>query len=145
MLEQGGTYGAINKGRARVCYSYVENLVEGLLLVGEHEKAAGETYIIADGTTTWHEFNDALARALEVEAPAASIPYWAAYPIALILELSYRLFGKKNPPPLTRYRIAVQARDLAFVAEKVEQELGYRPKVSLQEGLRRTVAWYRTP
>jgi nucleoside-diphosphate-sugar epimerase len=28
--------------------------------------------------------------------------------------------------------------------EKIQQELGYTPEIDLEEGLRRTIAWYRS-
>lgn len=142
VLERNKLYGTINRGRAKFCYSYVENLVDGMVFVCESGKAAGETYIIADGVLTWKEFNESISSALGVRAPTASIPYWAAYPFVALMEWTYRLLRRKNPPPLTRYRISVQARDLFFVSDKIKS-LGYSPKISLDEGLRRTVGWYR--
>jgi nucleoside-diphosphate-sugar epimerase len=142
VLEQHKPYGTINGGRAKFCYSYVENLVDGMVFVAESGKSAGETYIISDGILTWKAFNEAVSHALGVKNPTASIPYRVAYPLVAVMEQTYKLFGSKNPPPLTRYRISVQARDLSFVSNKIEK-LGYRPKVSLDEGLRRTVEWYK--
>ena len=142
-LEQGKIYGTINKGVAKFCYSYVENLVDGLILTGEHKKAAGETYIITDGGLTWNEFNESIACKLGVKPPSTSIPSWLAYPFVTILEYIYKLVKSKNAPLLTRYRVGVQAKDCFFVSYKIEKELGYQAKISLEEGLNRTINWYK--
>jgi nucleoside-diphosphate-sugar epimerase len=36
------------------------------------------------------------------------------------------------------------AKDLVFVSQKAKKELGYHPVVTIEEGIRRTVKWYRS-
>jgi dTDP-glucose 4,6-dehydratase len=35
-------------------------------------------------------------------------------------------------------------RRYALICEKMERELGWKPSISLDEGLRKTIEWYRT-
>jgi len=133
----------INKGKALTCYSYVENLVDGLILVSEHPKAAGNTYILSDGPNiSWKEFNNEMFRPLGKEIKLSSVPYWLAYLGAGLMEGIYKLFRRKSPPLITLYMIKVQSRDLSFSNQKIMQELGYEPKISIQEGFLRTYEWF---
>jgi len=46
-------------------------------------------------------------------------------------------------PPLYRRRVDFYTKSRAFDISRARRELGYNPQLSLDEGLRRTVAWYR--
>ena len=46
-------------------------------------------------------------------------------------------------PPLHRRRVRFYRNNRAFSTEKAGRLLGYEPRVDLDEGMRRTVAWYR--
>jgi dihydroflavonol-4-reductase len=45
-------------------------------------------------------------------------------------------------PPLYRRRVAFFSHHREFDISKARQVLGYEPRVSLQEGVRRTALWY---
>jgi len=146
-VETGKLFGIINKGRALTCYSYVENLVDGLILVSTHPEASG-TYIISDGPNIpWSEFNAKMLAPLEEdlgkEAKYSSYPYWVAYLAAGLLEGIYKLFRKKNSPVLTLYMVKVQSKNLSFSNSKIVKELNYHPKVDLEEAFQRTYNWYK--
>jgi nucleoside-diphosphate-sugar epimerase len=46
-------------------------------------------------------------------------------------------------PPLYRRRVDFFTKSRAFAIARARAELGYAPKVGLDEGIRRTLAWYR--
>ncbi len=46
-------------------------------------------------------------------------------------------------PPLHKRRVRFFRNNRAFSIEKAKRVLGYRPQVTLEEGMGRTVAWYR--
>jgi nucleoside-diphosphate-sugar epimerase len=46
-------------------------------------------------------------------------------------------------PPIHRRRVDFYTKSRAFSIEKARRLLGYRPEVSLEEGIRATLAWYR--
>lgn len=139
-----GQYGYINGGRAMLCVSYVENLAEGMILAATHPKGAGETYVISDDIKiTWRELSERFSEELGCPPPRLSIPFPLIYPSVALWEGIYRILRTKNPPPLTRYRVSLVARDCYFSSRKAKEELGYQAKVTLNEGIKRTVAWYR--
>jgi nucleoside-diphosphate-sugar epimerase len=46
-------------------------------------------------------------------------------------------------PPLYRRRVDFYTKSRAFDTTRARAELGYAPRVPLDEGLRLTAAWYR--
>jgi nucleoside-diphosphate-sugar epimerase len=45
-------------------------------------------------------------------------------------------------PPLHRRRVDFFVKPRAFTSEKARRDLGFRPRVGLADGLRRTADWY---
>jgi len=134
----------INGGRALTCPTYIDNLIDAILLAVSRKDTIGETFIITDGLEiTWKEYIDKIAEKLGVKRPLISIPYPLAYSAGAVAEAFLRLFGSKRPPIVTRYRIANAGRDYHFSIEKARNKLGYKPKVPLDEAMERTVKWYR--
>jgi len=142
-LEKG-IFAFVNDGEARLSTAYVENLCHGLVLAATYGRAAGKTYVIADDVEiTWRELFTLFCRELGVKPPRLSVPYPVADAAAAATERLWSVIHPDEEPPLTRYRARVMARDLHFVSRKAKLELGYAPPVDLEEGIRRTVAWYR--
>ena len=46
-------------------------------------------------------------------------------------------------PPLFRRRIDIFYKNRCFDISKARRELGFDPRTGLEEGFRKTVAWYR--
>jgi len=46
-------------------------------------------------------------------------------------------------PPLYRRRVDFFTKSRAFDISRARTELGFTPRVGLDEGIRRTLAWYR--
>ncbi|MBN1944370.1 MAG: NAD-dependent epimerase/dehydratase family protein [Bradymonadales bacterium] len=142
-LERG-RMGLVNSGKAVLCTAYVENLAAGLRLALERPEAAGETFVIGDDReVTWRELLDLFALKLGCPPARLSLPLAVGYPIAAAWEGLYRLFRVKRAPLLTRYRLLVAGRDCHFLSTKARRLLGYQPRIDLEEGVERTVAWYR--
>jgi nucleoside-diphosphate-sugar epimerase len=143
-LEKGKMM-LIDRGRQLTCYSYVENLAAGMILAASKPEAVGETFILTDDIKiTIRELMEAVCAALEVRPRFGSSPAWLARSVGWILEMLWKLARRPEAPPAHRYRANFAAKDFHFSCEKAKKMLGYRPTISLQEGLRRAVEWYRT-
>lgn len=138
-----GIYRHVGGGQQRLCLSYVGNLVEGMVLAAQREGNSGESYVLVDEVITWRELLRQIAITFEKPVAEHSIPYALAYAAAVVMECVWRLLKLKNAPPLTRYRIALFRGDLVFSSDKARRELGYHPKIGLQEGLTLTKAWLK--
>ena len=51
--------------------------------------------------------------------------------------------GAKESPQLTQARLKFLGLNLDFSIEKAKRELGYRPGVPFEEGMRLTTDWYK--
>jgi len=143
VAERGGL-GTIGGGKAVVTTAYVENLARGLRLAVEHPDAANQTFVMGDPEpVSWRELFHKLAAALDAPPPRLGLPKGLAYPVAAAMEFTYRTLGIRSAPLLTRYRVLLAARDCHFTSRKATELLGYQPTVGFDEGLARTVAWYR--
>jgi nucleoside-diphosphate-sugar epimerase len=134
----------VGGGENRRSMAYIENLCQGLLLAESTPRAAGETYWIADERPyTMNEILDTVERLLESEF---SIPCkhrrlrlpGVASQVAWLADFSLQKLG------LYHQKIHVLSemnKTIACSIDKAKRELGYRPQVELEEGMRRSIAW----
>jgi len=143
MLERG-TICYIGGGKKLGAFAYVENLADGIILAGTKKQAAGEAYIITDGVKlTWRQYFEKLTDALEVPRPRFSVPPSLAYSIAYILETIHKMFNLRSRPLITRYIVAHLSNNFHFSIDKAKRELGYEPKIGMDEAIQKTAEWYR--
>lgn len=122
--------------------TFVTDVAEGLRLCGETAAAAGRTYIIAGAqVTTLNELTVAIAREAGVAAPSLHVPVWPFWLAGALCEAVCVPLGIE--PPLYRRRVDFFTKSRAFDISRARAELGYAPAVSLQDGIRRTLAWYQ--
>lgn len=120
---------------------YVDDLVDGFLLLAEREEAVGETFILAgERSVPLKELVRLIAEAVGVEPPRRSFPVWP------VMAASYVVKGVCVPlgiePPLYPRRVAFFTKHREFTVEKARRILGYEPRVDVEEGIRRTAEWY---
>lgn len=121
--------------------SYIDNIISGVLLTTKKKKAIGQTYILTDERAyTMNEFFNTVAKEEGVKKPM-HLPKFLAYLIAIPFEILARMI--KKGVPLSFERIRTLTTSKSFSIEKAKKELGYKPKIHLQEGIKRTVKWYR--
>ena len=131
-------------GDGRIFYhlTYVEDLAEGFRLCGEVPQAAGRTYILAGGeVTTLNELIALIAEEARVPPPKLHLPVWPFWFAGAACEAVCAPLGIE--PPIYRRRVDFFTKSRAFDIARARAELGYNPRVSLREGVRRTLAWYR--
>jgi len=63
--------------------------------------------------------------------------------VAAAIEGFAKLINLKSDPGITKFRILAVTADHHYSIEKAVKELNYKPKVSTQEGIKRTVDWYK--
>jgi len=123
--------------------TYIDDLVEGFRLCGEVPGAAGQTYILAGGeVTTLNELIRIVAEVAGVRPPGLHLPVLPVWVAGAACELICAPFGIE--PPLYRRRVDFFTKSRAFDIARARRELGYAPQVSLRDGIRRTLEWYRS-
>ncbi len=141
---QTGLQTMIGFNRKLVSLIHVDDLVRGIILAGESPTAIGETYFISsESFYNWKDVGDITARALgKRRLVRIPVPHAVVYSIAAIAQtLSY---FRKQPATLNLEK----ARDLVQPywtcdTAKATRELGYRQSVSIEDGIQKTVRWYR--
>jgi nucleoside-diphosphate-sugar epimerase len=125
-------------GRGRLNYIYIDNLVDAILLAAADDRALGEAFIVNDGATTWREYFDALARMTGKEH-VPSIPLWAAKTWVHYRNVVAALKGE--PYRIHPNGLGFMVATAVYRQTHIEQKLGHRTRVGLEEGLRLTEAW----
>jgi nucleoside-diphosphate-sugar epimerase len=137
-----GRFVMIGTGEALYHLTYIDDLVDGIVRAGRRPEAVGEVFTLAGPRiTTLRELVDAIAAAVSAKPPWLRLPYAPVHGAAVVCEKLCKLIGVA--PPLYPRRVEFFAKDRAFDISKARRLLGYDPRVDLDEGLRRTAAWYR--
>jgi nucleoside-diphosphate-sugar epimerase len=129
---------------------YIDNAAEAHLLAADRlapgSAVAGRAYFISNGepVPAW-ELIDRILAAGGVGPVRRTVPVWAAVASGWVLEGVYAALWPDAEPPMTRFL----ARELAtahwFDLTAARRDLGYAPRVSLEEGLRRLAAALTKP
>ncbi len=123
---------------------FFRDLVRGFLLAAESKNAVGQTYFISSTKVyNWREIGETTRLALGKRALRLSIPESGVYVVAGIAE-ALAMFSPK--PALINLE---KARDMVqdywtCDPSKAKRDLGYEQEVSLGDGVRETVDWYKT-
>jgi nucleoside-diphosphate-sugar epimerase len=120
---------------------YVDNLVDGVMLAASTPRAAGHVYTLGDGVAvTCEEFFGHYARMLG-KRPPRTVPTTLGLALGHVAAAVNRL--RRVESELNADTVRYLARSGSYSIEKARRELGYDPKVTLQEGMRRTEEWLR--
>jgi dihydroflavonol-4-reductase len=137
-----GRFPTLGRGEIYYHLTYIDDLVEGFRLCGEHPNAANRTYILAGGeVTTLNELVGLIAEVAGVRAPTLHLPVWPFWLAGAVCEAICVPLG--IAPPIYRRRVDFFTKSRAFDITRARQEIGYAPGVGLREGISRTLDWYR--
>ena len=138
---RSGRFFMVGSGEVYYHLSHIDDLVQGFLLCGEEPAAIGNVYIIgSEEYQTLNEFVARVAAAVGVDPPRRHVPLWPVMAAAVACERICTPL--RINPPLHKRRVEFFVKPRAFSVEKAKRELGFTPRVPLDEGLRRTAAWY---
>ena len=132
---RAGTYAWIDGGRYPISTCHVVNVCEGLLLAAEHG-CGGQIYFLTDGPPVeLRAFGTALLRTQGLEPGRRSVPHPVAWGAAVAAEALWRVFKLPSRPPITRTMVRLIGEEVTVKDTKARQELGYRGRMSPEEGL----------
>lgn len=143
-MVRDGKGPVVGGGHNRRSMAYIDNLCQGLLLAAIHERANGQVYWIADERPyPMTEIIDTVERLLEREfgIPCAHrrlrLPGLASE-VAMAMDWTLQALGFYHQKI---HVLSEMNKTIACDIGKAKQELGYRPTVALEEGMRRSIAW----
>lgn len=132
----------LGDGTNRLNLTYAGNEAEGCILAANSPKGVGQIYNLSDdGVITQEQYVNTIARCVGAKPITVKVPYGLAYRVGFLMELIGHAIGKKNPPMFTRYSAWLMGRRVFFSCEKARRELGWKPTVGYEEGIRQSVKW----
>jgi len=127
----------------RFSHIYVGDLVDGLIAAAEREGVGGRIYYVAHPRpASWDEFGNTAARLMGRHARTLAIPEKAAYALGWCAE---RWAGWSGKPGILSRDKVTEACCAGWVCDpgRARRELGFCAQTGLEDGLRRTLDWYK--
>jgi len=121
---------------------YIDDIVEGFMKAITIPGIGGQTFIIGGSAyLPLAEYIETAAKAVDAPNPRLRFPYSLFISAAWLCEMI--CVPLRIEPPLHRRRVRFFRNNRAFSIDKSRNVLGYQPVVNLEDGMRKTVAWYR--
>lgn len=133
---EAGRFSWIDQGRHIMDFVHVDNLAEAIRLAltsgGE-----GAKYYVTDGAPMpIRDFFTPLFSTHGVDVSGVrSVPMAVAAPMGAVLDAGARLLRRPQPPALTNWITSFMGRDRSYDITAARTELGYRPVVTVADGL----------
>jgi nucleoside-diphosphate-sugar epimerase len=125
-MIKSGKLTMIDDGRGMSNHVYIDNLVAAILLAARKDAVIGEAFIISDGARTpWKEFLGHYAQMVGRD------------PLPSVSQAEARSMGISEP------EVGYWTQTGWFDISKARTVLGYEPRISLDEGMKRTEQWLR--
>ena len=137
-----GSFPMFGSGKTFYHPLYIDNLVDAFLLSMEGDKGVGEAYLIAD--EKYLEIEDIVKRVGKALNIDVNIKHYPILPVIItghIVEKVCKPF--KITPPIFPRRVDWYRQNRAFKIDKAKRDLGYKPKIDIDEGLKKTAEWYK--
>jgi nucleoside-diphosphate-sugar epimerase len=145
---QAGKLVQVGDGSNKVGMCYVDDAARAHLQAAEalspDSPVAGSTYFITheEPVILWDFVNDLLAR-LDVPPVKRQISLPLARALGGVLEWGFRTFKLDGEPRLTRFLASELAIDHYYDIGRAKRDFGFSPQVSIEEGLARTVEYFK--
>jgi dihydroflavonol-4-reductase len=132
------------KGETYIHFTYVDDIAQGIQKALEKPKQSiGETFILAgDEYTTYKEMFTIVANLLDVPPPTRSIPLNLAKAILLLVQWNNTRKGIDDFVMHTSL-IDTMKTNRAYSNAKAKKILGFSPRYRYQEGMKKTLEWYK--
>ncbi|WP_029758619.1 NAD-dependent epimerase/dehydratase family protein [Fusobacterium nucleatum] len=127
-------------GKQKVDITCVENVAYSLRLALENNKYSREIYNITNDEPI--EFKEILTLFFNEMGTKGKYLKWnynLILPLVSFLEKFYKFFGIEKEPPLTKYTLYLMRYSQTLNIDKAKKELGYYPKMSILEGVKKYV------
>ncbi len=138
---QKGRMVFIGDGNSTTHPVYIDDLVAGI--DAALNSVVENTAVILGGErpVTKRELIWGIADVLGVKRPKIRIPVTLGNILAGCCESAAKVLY--FDPPITKSRVLMMSRNWGYSIRRARELLNYCPQISLQEGLQRTVVWYR--
>ena len=132
----------IGPGTNLVDATYIDNAAEAHLLASNAldigSTVAGKAYFVSNGEPVplWNLIDRLLACA-DIPPIRRTIPATTAYNLGWLFEVIYKLAGRRDEPPMTRFVARQLSTSHWYSLDAARRDFGYVPSISIEEGLKR--------
>ncbi|XZE53287.1 NAD-dependent epimerase/dehydratase family protein [Planctomycetaceae bacterium SH139] len=110
----------------------------------KQETAGGRAFFITqDEPVACWEWIEQVLKLAGVRLPRGRVPLPVAWSAGHALEIAYRLRGREQEPPMTRFLAAQLAKDHYFNITAAKRLLHYQPQIKMAEGLAELAAAWK--
>lgn len=143
-MIKNGKAPIVGDGKNLRSMAYVDNISQGLLLAEKVEKANKQIYWIADSRPySMNEIVDTIEKVLEKDF-SMKVSHKRMHLPGIASEVALAVDATMQSAGLYHQKIHVLSemnKTIACSIQKARTELGYDPKIALEEGMRRSIAW----
>lgn len=128
----------INGGKAKHDFTYIDNVVDAIILcLTSKKETLGNFYNITnDEPKELEEIFRKFLKSHNQEINFINIPYQVLCFLAYLLKAIYKFFHIQKEPKITPFSVGLFANSQTLDITKAKNELGYSPKISIDEGLK---------
>lgn len=132
-------------GQALMDITYIDNAVEAVeLALTRKLPQPVNIYNVSNGTPIrLCDLLELISRSFALPFHTLKIPHSLLHTLAHGMELASLIRGGQSEPLLTRYSAGVLAFSQTLDITAIQRDLGYTPRVSIEEGIKRHAAWYK--
>ena len=126
----------VEDGENLLSLTFIDNVVEAIMLALENKEATGRIFNITDGSrVTSKRFVHDIMSVLGIELNLKAVSYPLIYSMAFLRERFYGVVRKSTPPPYTRFAARFLKYSAVFDISRAIYDLGYQPKISYKAGM----------
>jgi nucleoside-diphosphate-sugar epimerase len=131
----------VGRGDALCHPTHVDDAVRGILAAADRGARGRAYHVAGPRPVPVRRLVETIARSLGVRPPFVHVPERAMrLAVAAVERVAARAGGT---PPIASSAVDFFTLDRHFSWRRAEAELGYRPQIELEEGVRSTVRWYQ--
>jgi len=145
---RAGTLRRVGPGTNRVDSTYIDNAADAHLLAADRlapgSPVAGKAYFVTNGEPLpLGDLVDRILAAAGLPKCTRSVSPGTAYAAGWVFETVHRLLGSDGEPRMTRFLAREMSTAHWFDIAAARRDLGYEPRVSIDEGMARLAAWLK--
>jgi nucleoside-diphosphate-sugar epimerase len=132
---ESGRLAWVSGGHYLTTTTHIANVCEGVDLALERGKS-GQCYFITDGEPVeFRRFVTTLLGTQGIVVSKTSVPRWLVRAVANVGDFAEALSGGRITPPISLQVFATSAVEVTLDISKARNELGYKPVITLSEGI----------
>ena len=139
----------VGNGKNKVDLTHIDNVIHAHILAMEAlvngKKIGGNSYFIGQNepVSLWPWLNKVFKQ-LNLPVLKNKVSFRKAYFAGVLAETAWAVFGLKRELPMSRFVACQLGQDHWFSGRAAETDFGYKPILSMDEAMEKTVPWLKS-